>query len=174
MDLKEAGDFVYIVGETRAELGGSLYHRLHGALGEGVPAPVPQAWETMRALHQAVRHGYVQAMHDLSEGGLGVAAAEMTIAGRMGLELNLAAMPRSAEVDTESIALFAESSARFLVEVSPESARAFEAVLASCPNARIGTVTSHGILHMRGLEGDTLVECSIDILRKAWQSSAVN
>jgi phosphoribosylformylglycinamidine synthase II len=173
MDLKETGDLVYIIGETRAELGASLYHRLHGGLGEGVPAPVRRAREIMHVLHQAVRQGYVRAMHDLAEGGLGVAAAEMSIAGRLGLELDLAPMPRSSDVETASVALFAETSSRFLVEVSPERARAFEQVLGGYACARIGSVTSHGMLHVRGLEGDTLVECSVDTLRKAWQSPAI-
>ncbi|MCX7682078.1 MAG: phosphoribosylformylglycinamidine synthase subunit PurL, partial [Anaerolineae bacterium] len=141
MDAKQAGDLVYIVGETRAELGGSLYYRLHGGLGSSVPAPVPDALETMRALHRAIRAGLVRACHDLSEGGLAVAAAEMAFAGRLGMELDLAALPRTVDVDRDDIALFSESSARFLVEVAPEHAAAFEAMLAGRPCARLGHIT---------------------------------
>jgi phosphoribosylformylglycinamidine (FGAM) synthase-like enzyme len=173
MDLKSAGNLIYIVGETRAELGASLYHRLHGALGNGVPAPVPTAIETMRALHQAMRQGLVRACHDLSEGGLAVAAAEMCIAGRLGMQLDLSALPRADEVETDPVALFAESSCRFLVEVAPGDARAFEKVMAEHVRARLGRVTEDGVIRVRGLRGKSVVECSMDDVRRAWQSAEV-
>jgi len=173
MDAKQAGDPVYIVGETRAELGGSLYYRLHGGLGNAVPAPVPDAIETMRALHRAIRAGLVRACHDLSEGGLAVAAAEMAFAGRLGMALDLAALPRAANVDRDDVALFSESSARFLVEVAPEHAAAFEAALAGRPVARLGYVTDDGMLHVRGLAGDTVITCPIADLLRAWQATEV-
>ena len=173
MDLKHAGDLVYIVGETRAELGGSLYHRLHGGLGNAVPAPVPDAIATMRALHTSVRQGLVRACHDLSEGGLAVAAAEMAFAGRLGLELDLAPLPRAADVGRDDVALFSESSARFLVEVAPENAAAFERALAERPAARLGRVTGDKVLRVKGLHGDAVIECAVEDLLRAWQSPEV-
>jgi len=173
MDLKSAGNWVYIVGETHAELGASLYHRLHGALGSGVPAPVPAAIETMRALHQAMRQELVRACHDCSEGGLAVAAAEMCIAGRLGMQLDVASLPRADEVGTDPIALFAESSCRFLVEVAAENAPAFERVMAEHVRARLGRVTEDGVIRVRGLRGKSVVECSVDDVRRAWQSAEV-
>jgi phosphoribosylformylglycinamidine synthase II len=170
MDLKAAGDLVYIVGETQAELGASLYYRLSGAMGMSVPAPVPDAVETMRALHQAMRRGLVRACHDLSEGGLAVAAAEMAFAGRLGLELDLAGLPRAAGAGTDDVALFSESSARFLVEVAPKDAAAFEEALAGRPCARSGRVADDGTLRVRGLQGDVVVESSVEDLLQAWQS----
>ncbi len=173
MDVKRAGNLVYIVGETRAELGGSLYYRLHGGLGDTVPAPVPDAIETLRALHRAIRAGLVRACHDLSEGGLAVAAAEMAFAGRLGLELALASLPRSADVNRDDVALFSESSARFLVEVAPEDAAAFEAALAGRPIAWLGWVIDEGELRMRGLNGDTVITCPVANLLRAWQATEV-
>jgi phosphoribosylformylglycinamidine (FGAM) synthase-like enzyme len=169
MDLKSAGNLIYIVGETRAELGAALYHRLHGTLGNGVPAPVPAAIETMRSLHQAMRQGLVRACHDCSEGGLAVAAAEMCIAGRLGMQLDLASLPRANEVETDPVALFAESSSRFLVEVAPDDARAFEKAMVDHVRVRLGRVTEDGFLRVRGLRGEVAVECSVDDLRRAWQ-----
>jgi phosphoribosylformylglycinamidine synthase II len=177
MDLKAAGNLVYIVGETRAELGASLYYRLHGGMGMSVPKPVPDAIETMRVLHGAMRAGLVRACHDLSEGGLAVAAAEMAFAGRLGLELDLAGLPRAADVAAsaaaDAVALFSESSARFLVEVSPENAAAFEEVLAGRPAAQIGQVTAEGALRVRGLEDTVVIESSIQDLLQAWQGTDV-
>ncbi|MBN1890986.1 MAG: hypothetical protein JW850_23520, partial [Thermoflexales bacterium] len=175
MDLKTPGNLVYLLGETRAELGASLYYRLAqpDALGEAVPAPVPDALETMRALHTAMRQGIVRACHDLSEGGLAVAAAEMALAGRLGLDLELAKMPRAPGVDADDTALFAESSARFLVEVAPEDGEGFEQALAGRPLARIGQVSAENLLRVRGLQGEVVIECPIDELLKAWQGTEV-
>ncbi len=85
-DLKRPGDLLYIVGATGAELGGSHYALLHGLAGGAPPQPVPQALEHMRALHRAIDVGLVRACHDCSEGGLGVALAEMCIAGQLGAD----------------------------------------------------------------------------------------
>ncbi len=169
MDLKVPGDLLYIVGETKAELGGSLYYRLHGALGNGVPAPVPVSIKTMRALHLCMRRGLVRACHDLSEGGLAVAAAEMALAGRLGLDLDLAPLPRSLQVDRDDIALFAESSGRFLVEVAPEDAPPLEEALAGLPHACLGRVSEEARFHLRGLRGKTAVSCGIADLVHAWR-----
>ncbi|MBC8098087.1 MAG: phosphoribosylformylglycinamidine synthase [Armatimonadetes bacterium] len=85
-DLKTAGNLLYLVGSTRPEFGGSHYHLLHGIAGGNPPQPVPEALETMRGLHQAIQSGWVQACHDLSEGGLAVALAEMCIGGQLGAD----------------------------------------------------------------------------------------
>ncbi len=173
MDLKSAGNRLYIVGQTRAELGASLYHRLHDALGNGVPAPFPSAIEAMRALHRAMRQGWVRACHDLSEGGLAVAAAEMALAGRLGLDLDLTPLPRIPDVKADAVALFAESSGRFLVEVAPDDAPAFEATLAGQPVAHLGHVTEEALFCVRGLRGTVTIECPVDDLLRAWQSPVV-
>jgi len=164
MDLKRPGDLLYVVGETRAELGGALYSRLHGAIGDGVPEPVPDAIETMRAVHGAISKGMIRACHDLSEGGLAVAAAEMAIAGRSGLELDLTHLPRTPDVDADAVALFSESSARFLVEVAPEVAASFSEMLAGRPVARVGRVTGDEVVRVHGLGGRVIVECEVEEL----------
>ena len=166
MDLKAPGDLLYIVGETGAELGGSLYYRLHGALGQSVPQPRPEAPGTMRALHACMRRGLVRACHDLSEGGLAVAAAEMAIAGRLGLELVLSALPRSPDVARDDVALFSESAGRFLVEVA--DAAAFEGGMAGRPCACLGRVLAEGVFRILGLGGQTVVSCAVDDLVRAW------
>ncbi len=174
-DLKAAGDRLYVVGETRAELGGSLYHRLLDPERPGgmPPAPVPDAAATFRALHAAIRAGQVRACHDLSEGGLAVAAAEMAIAGRLGLRLDLHPLPRGSDVHDDATALFAESSARFLVEVASEDAADFEAALAGCPVAQIGEVVAETVLRVRGLGGNEILICDVSDLRAAWQITEV-
>jgi len=164
-DLKRPGDRLYLVGATRDELGGSLYERLTGETGGALPAPVPDAIETFRALHRAMQAGWVAAAHDCSEGGVAVAAAEMCIGGRLGLDLTL---PGDAVT-----ALFAESSTRFLVEVAPEHAADFEQALAGRPCVQIGMVTVPAMLRIEGTSGEGWVECEVDALVRAWQGTEV-
>jgi phosphoribosylformylglycinamidine synthase subunit PurSL len=114
-DLKRVGNVVVQVGTTHCEFGGSHFHKVHGATaGSTVPAPDPDAPTRYRKLHQALRSGRIAACHDLSEGGLAVALAEMAIAGRLGLTIDDLPGP-----DTVS-ALFAESSSRFVCELDAD------------------------------------------------------
>ncbi|MGC9467659.1 MAG: phosphoribosylformylglycinamidine synthase subunit PurL [Anaerolineae bacterium] len=179
MDLKEAGDAVYLVGETRAELGGSLYRRLHGGLAGTPPAPVPEALSILRALHHAITDGLVRAAHDLSEGGLAVAAAEMCIAGRLGLTLSLDDLPRRADEAgsgaplDDAAALFAESNTRFLVEIPETRTAAFEAALDGLPCARVGRVTQRQRLRVAGFEQQSVIDVALSDLVAAWQSAEI-
>jgi phosphoribosylformylglycinamidine synthase len=148
MDLKGVGNALYQVGLTRAELGGSVYLEhlgFHGQRAAGrVPRPdLERAPAILAALHAAIAAGLVQSAHDLSEGGLAVAAAEMAFAGELGLDLDLARVPCEplpAGFDGAATRLYAESCTRFLVEVAPEHAAAFEARFAGLPSAAIGVV----------------------------------
>lgn len=160
MDAKTAGNTLYLVGETRAELGGSHYHLLHNIEGGTVPQPNADSLETLRALHAAIRAGYVQACHDLSEGGLAVALAEMSIAGGLGIK---ATLPTA---DTVS-GLFAESTGRFIVEVKPEDQAAFIELLPQA--AVLGEVTADAALVIYAADAAPVVETSVDALAKAWR-----
>ncbi len=171
MDFKAPGSLVYIVGETRPELGGSAYYRLHGALGNSVPRPVHRSIETMRRLHQAMRADLVAACHDCSEGGLGVAIAEMTLAGGLGADLDLQTAPRSPDLDEDASLLFSESSGRFVVEVHLGKQRAFEELMAGLPWGCLGKTTVEGILRIRGLRGQQIVRVGVEELKSAWRGS---
>lgn len=165
MDLKEAGNLLYIVGETRNELGGAHYEG-----GSGVPqVDLERAPRHMAAVHNAIAGGLVRACHDPSEGGLGVAAAEMAFAGNYGLRIRLNAIPRSPEVERNDYALFSESPSRFLVEVRPADQAAFEALLAGLPYAQIGDVTEARELVISGLGGDEVLRTDLARLKAAWQ-----
>ncbi len=173
MDLKRADDLIYLVGTTRAEFGGSLFNRIYERSAGAAPAPIPEAIEAMRALHRTVGHGHVRAMHDLSEGGLAVAAAEMCIAGRLGLNLSLCDVPQDTDGNNDAVLLFAESAGRFLVEVAPENQASFEKALAGFPVACIGTVTAGPDLNIKGRDGTPIFTASVDTLRTAWQSADI-
>ena len=118
MDLKQAGNLLFVVGDTSDELGGSHYALIRNAAGGTVPQPVPNALERMRAVHRVIRAGLVQSAHDCSEGGLGVALAEMCIGGRLGAEIDLANVPGTDTIARDDALLFSESLSRFVIEIS--------------------------------------------------------
>ncbi|MBN1311929.1 MAG: phosphoribosylformylglycinamidine synthase subunit PurL [Anaerolineae bacterium] len=168
MSLKETGNLLFIVGHTRDELGGSHYAIVRGMTGGQVPQPVPDAMSIMRAVYQAIRAGTVQACHDCSEGGLGVAVAEMCIAGRLGAKVRLADIPRDDTVENNDVLLFSESLSRFIIEVKPEDQDAFSELMADIPHAVIGVVTEQPELRIDG-PWNEVVHVAIGELERAWR-----
>ena len=172
MDVKRPGDVVYILGETADELGGSEYLAAKGFTGNRVPqVNAENALNSYRAYHAAVVEGLVASCHDLSDGGLAVAAAESAFAGGFGLAVNLDAVPikASASLDDEAI-LFSESASRLLITVDPGKSAAFENVMSGQAVARIGQVTADTTLTITGVSGKVVVKAEIANLKEAWQS----
>jgi phosphoribosylformylglycinamidine synthase len=184
MDLKAPGNLLYLVGLTHNELGGSHYALVEGLEGGRVPeVDAPLAKQTFAAMHRAIYAGHVRACHDLSEGGLAVAAAEMAFAGGCGAEIDLDAVPRSDDpgdgAGDAATLLFSESNTRFLCEVAPEHAAEFEATLSAAeivkssgsggvPLARVGVVVAAPRLVIRH-RGAAVVDSDIASLKEAWQ-----
>lgn len=175
-DFKASGDLIYLLGLTRDEMGGSELAAELGLGGGDVPQVDALANRARyAALHQAIRAGLVRAAHDLSDGGLGVTVAEMTIAGRLGAEIDLAA---GTAVGTTypggglapEILLYSESAGRLLVSVSPDQAEAFEALFTGQHLARIGQVISEPVLRVRQGE-KPLIEADVEDLAAAWKAT---
>jgi phosphoribosylformylglycinamidine (FGAM) synthase-like enzyme len=171
METKNPGDAIYILGETLNELGGSEYYKLMGHVGKNVPkVRGSRAKKTFKAISKAIDLGLFKACHDLSEGGLAVAASEMALAGGFGMELELAKVPRK-RVDRDDFVLFSESNSRFLVEI-PEIAKGeFETLMKGKVCAEIGKVTETSMLRVRGLEGALRLDTSLEDLRKSWKAT---
>jgi len=170
MDLKGIGDALYIVGITGNELGGSEYFALHGAKGNNVPmVNAEQARKRMEALSNAIARGLVRSCHDCSEGGLGVAIAEMAFAGGLGASIFLKSVPRTGPLFRNDFILFSESNSRFLVEVSPDDEAKFREAMSGVPVAFIGHVNQEEKLEVYGLNGEKIISESIVELKEAWQ-----
>jgi phosphoribosylformylglycinamidine synthase II len=171
MDLKSLGDSIYVAGETFNELGGSEYYRLKGFLGKTVPeVRKNQAKKVYRALTKAIDLRLVKACHDLSEGGLAVAAAEMAFAGGHGVEMDLVDVPARNSKRNDFI-LFSESNSRFLLEVSQKARKYFEALMKGTVFSQIGRVTKSASLCVRGLSGKTVIDASLGDLFRSWKGT---
>ncbi len=170
MDVKEVGNPLYIIGETFDELGGSHYYSVRGFIGNAVPTVrVKIAKANMDALIQAMDAGLVRTCHDCSEGGIGITAAEMAFAGDLGVHLELGLVP--AKMTQNDKILFSESNSRFIVEVAKSSAIEFEQLMAGTVCVKIGNVTKARKLIIKGVDGEVIVEESLNELKEDWQST---
>ena len=176
-DFKQPGDAVYLLGLTGNELGGSELASELGLEGGSVPhVDVVTAKARYRLVHEAIQAGLINACHDLSDGGLAVALAEMAIGGRLGATIDLAAVPLRGFADpaaAPSGPLYAESASRLLVGVSPASADRFASLftpLSGCNAARVGMVTDSGTLCVTA-GPSTVLEADVESLAAAFKAT---
>ncbi|MCP8969833.1 phosphoribosylformylglycinamidine synthase subunit PurL [Ectobacillus ponti] len=161
-EFKQAGDLIYLLGETRAEFGGSELQKLvHGRIFGPAPAiDLDEEARRQAQLLQAIYEGLVRSAHDVAEGGLSVAVAEALFgAQKLGADIAV-----SGEATT---ALFAESQSRFVVSVKPENQAAFEQLVEA---TLIGNVTNTGRFVVQH-EGTELVNLPVAELKTAWKGA---
>jgi phosphoribosylformylglycinamidine synthase len=173
MDLKGSGNRIFLVGKSHNALAGSHWQHLHGldALDTGsIPHVDDQAaLSTFHSLHQAIREGFVKSCHDVSDGGVAVALAEMAIAGNIGMDISGLAKACAGLDDTAT--LFGESPSRFLVEVEPSRVEDFLATMAGVDCHEIGTTIRETRLRIAGHDGSWIVWSPIADLRKAFHAA---
>ncbi|MCE9622840.1 MAG: phosphoribosylformylglycinamidine synthase subunit PurL [Actinomycetia bacterium] len=143
MDLKAVGNAIYLVGSITPTENSQL----------------PSA-HLYRALHRTLQLGLVRACHDLSEGGLAVAAAEMCIGGRVGMSLTV-----------DEADLFTETNGCLLTEVHPDNAAEFERTFAGQPHRRLGVVADSNQLRIASPDQQFL-SVAVDQLVAAWKTAS--
>jgi len=160
-DFKKAGNAIYLIGETKRELGGSQYYQLIGQKQGVVPrVDAEKTKAQMKKLLKAMDAGLVESCHDISEGGLFTTLAEMCFGGNLGADVNLSG--GSLRTDFK---LFSESNGRWLVEVRKNKTKQFEKIV----NAqKIGSVSKDGRLNI--CDGTLMLNYALDDLREAWQT----
>ncbi len=173
MDPKVSGDLVYVLGETLNELGASEYYELCGSTGLNVPAVNFEKFKVVyKALTRAIEKRLIASAHAVARGGLGVHLPLCAMAGGLGMEIDLAAVPNSSQrgaVRNDTL-LFSESAGRFIVTVAPENRETVEKLFKGMAAACVGTVTDqHKCLKIRAMDGLLLVDTEIDTLETVWQ-----
>ena len=174
-EIKEAGDAVYLLGRTYDEPGASEFQRLFGAPGGRAPAVRPEeALPLYYRTMAAHREGLIRASHDVSDGGLAVALAEMAFGTGLGLDVDLAPVAESIPGDGAPdaprrllAALYSESPSRFVVAVKPEHRARFEELLGGGAT-RIGATTAEPRLRVAAA-GPRLVDVPVAELERAWR-----
>lgn len=160
--FQESGDLIYLIGETKAEFGGSELQNLLENEYFGQAPALDLAVETKRQqqLLHAIQDGVVKSAHDLAEGGLAVALAESLFSENLGCEVEIAG--------DSTAALFSETQSRFLVSVAPGNRAVFENLVedAHC----IGQVTADGQYKVAS-EKEIVIEESVTSLKALWKGA---
>ena len=169
--LRRSNSAIFMVGNTEDEMGASVYARVKGISGAKVPqTDCTKNYELYKAYYdKALTQGLVLSAHDLSEGGLAVAAAEMAFSGIGGMKIDLDALPTVNGWQNNAVPCFSESTGRFLVEVDEDMAAEFEAAMAGFPCARIGSATTDGQLTITA-KGSTVLQAEIAELKSIWKN----
>jgi len=157
-NLKARGDWVYIVGLTKNELGRSEYALMKEISGGIFPKTnLSGSKNVCQKIHQAIQKKIVSSCHSCNKGGLAVALVKMASCGVIhGIKVDLNTVPiENVHSDTEL--LFSESSSRFVVTVPPSLAREFEESISTHPFGRIGVATEDNEIAVTGLHGDIII-----------------
>ncbi len=202
MDVKNHGDLVYILGATKDELGGSEYYEARAEMlkkstgvekvsrseiGLNVPkVNAKTAINLYNALSRAIELGLVNSCHGIYKGGLAVALAQISFAGGLGLEIDLAQVPVSGDPLSAGLAesgsplnlgvdkiLYSESASRFLVTVPQKNKKQFEKTLNGNIFSEIGKVRDDEKFIIVA-SGKPIIEENIHELKKSWQNSFKN
>ena len=160
-DLKKEGNPLYLVGSTRADLGGSEYYRALGVDGGSPPdVDFPASKAAIDGLLRAIAEKDIAACHDLSHGGLAVAASEMALGGDVGATIR----PPPGDLRFD-IALFSESSGRWLAEIHRGREKNFLDAVEGVPVTPIGRVGGTEVAFTRGKDS---VRARLTAIRRAW------
>ena len=164
--FQKAGHIVFVLGETRAELGGSVYLQLLGTPLEG---PIPSLdmrveKRLQERLLSAIRAGLIRSAHDLSEGGLLFGLVESCLYGSLGLKAEF----ESGRLRPDHF-LLSETSSRAVVSIHKDDETHFLQQFRGVPVTRIGVVGENDFeitLNQRNL-----INVSVHELKHAWESS---
>ena len=169
MDAKFAGDLLYVVGETKNELGASEYYEHFGYVGLNVPRLEPgRSMELYHAVSRAIREELVASCHGIYRGGLAVHLALVAMAGELGMTVDLSMVP-AVDAGQDHVLLYSESPGRFIITIDPKHRSSFESVMEGLPCACIGRVSGKQELVIKGLKGKEIIRLPVSELKAAWK-----
>ncbi len=164
--LRKVGSKICVFGPTKRGLRGSVLGKYVSGCGlEAAPEfDEVEALERYRKYHALVKQGAILSAHDVSEGGLGVALAEMAFSGKGGIRADLDRVPAEAGCTAAEV-LFGETPARLVIEVAAEHME----VARQAGLVAIGESTGEKWLHLT-YQGNTLVDASVAELKAIWKA----
>ncbi len=167
--LRRSGSKIAILGKATPGLRGSIFAKYSRGAGldAGPDFSEADSLAAYRRYYELVKKGAVLSAHDIGEGGISVALAEMTFSGKAGLRIALDKMPAAAGLTMAEL-LFGETPGRLLVEIAPEHAAAAEAAGLTI----IGEATREKWLYISHT-GTTLIDSPVDQLKPLWKDGLV-
>lgn len=179
IDPKFAEDLIYIIGETKDELGASEYFEyLNEKTGEkeNIGSTVPQvnaeqAIKIYEKFQEATEKRLIASALSPSNGGLGITLAKKGIAGQLGMDIDLSKIPKTSDLKKEDYILFSESQTRFIATINPKNKEEFEKIFEKIPHANIGKTTQEPSFKIKGLNGETLINTEIKTLTENYKKT---
>jgi len=172
IDPKFAGDLVYMIGETKDETGGSEYLLSKGFVGNKIPkVDIESALKIYKKFEEAADLRFISSSISLGLGGLALALSKATIAGQLGMEIDLSLVSKSADLSREDFLLFSETQTRFLVTIDPKKQKEFEKHFAGITFAQIGKITEDQNLLIKGFAHQKVIKSSITDLNKHYRKT---
>ncbi len=169
MDAKFPGDLVYVIGETKNELGGSEYYQMMEELGLNVPkVEIKEVWPLYLSLHEAIEQELISSAHAITRGGLAVHMAMTAMGGELGMEIHLGSVP-SGDLLSDTQLLYSESAGRVVVTVNPIKKEAFEKIFEGMMIGKAGFITESPLFRVRDRNGDLIIEEEIFRLKDCWK-----
>lgn len=172
LDPKFTGDLVYIIGETKDETGGSEYFLANGFTGNKIPkVDIETALKTYKKFEEATDKRLISSALSFGIGGLIIALAKKTIAGMLGMEIDLSLVPKSADISREDFLFFSETQTRFLVTIDPKRKPEFEKLFTGITFAQIGKITNDENLIIKGFLGQEIIKANLTELNKHYRKT---
>ncbi|BCZ97286.1 phosphoribosylformylglycinamidine synthase subunit PurL [Legionella pneumophila] len=160
-DFKKSDSLLILIGERKDECGGSVYYQLHNQLGSNVPKPDLSLFNReIHAVSSAIQHGLVNAAHDVSEGGVAVALAEMSFKNSLGVAVQI-----NGQLSADKL-LFGETGG-FILEIDKQHKAAFDKLVTQyqVPYMVIGHTTEQPVLQM-----NSVINLPVEEARQAWEN----
>jgi len=165
-NFKRENSHIYLIGETKNELGGSEFSKIHGIKGMVPEVDGELSYKTLKKLSTGNKDKLFLSIHDLSEGGLAVGLSEMTFSNKIGCEIDLSRLKTDLRYD---ILLFGESNSRFLIEVEEKNMKKVEELLKNIPHFKIGKTKGDSLVVKN--KNKTLINIKIDKLLEKWEGA---
>jgi len=164
---QDDGNNIYLLGTTYDELDGSAWAKdLHNHLGGRPPkVDLQKEKELADLLHGASQQGLIEAAHDVSEGGIGIAILEASLRFNVGARVWLTELMERDSIDLTP-ALFSESQARVIVSVGREDDVKFQALCEArgVPVLRIGVTDKEN----QAVDIQGVAKLELEAIRGAW------
>jgi len=165
-NFKGENNYIYLIGESKNELGGSELSRILGIKGMVPEVNGKLAYKTLKKLSIGNRNKFFLSIHDLSEGGLAVGLSEMTFSNNIGCEIDISLIKTALRND---ILLFSESNSRFIIEVEEANIKAVEKLLKDIPHYNIGKTQGNSLVIKN--KNKTLINIKADKLSEKWEGA---
>jgi phosphoribosylformylglycinamidine synthase len=172
-DAKVPGDLVFIVGNTKDELGGSEYYEHLGYAGLNVPKVDSAKFVvSYRALHRAIEKELIASAKGIYRGGLGVHLAMVAMAGHLGMEIDLDLIPSDGAKRIDTL-LFSETPGRFVITVASQNKETVHKLFQGIPHACVGKIVERPYLSLK--KGpDKILRLNVFSMKAIWKSPFEN